>query len=185
MEFLGWLIETEYLKPFLYSTLFAQGTQTQCLFQVVFGFSQYTSISEVESACLSVTPIGGSCTAGAALSQCKSTLFEGDAGGKARVLVVLMAGSSSDDVAGAAGSLKSAGVKIIAVGMGGSFIQSQLVAMAFSSSYVLTATSYSGLAGITGSITGLISQGTTSGQCLRQVFFPVMVNIRVQCYVHR
>lgn len=160
----------------LQSTLFARGTQTQCVFQVVFGFSQYTSISEVDSACSSVTLIGGSCTAGAALSQCKSALFEGDAGGKARVLVVLMAGSSSDDVASAAGSLKSAGVKIIAVGMGGSFVQSQLTAMAVSSSYVLTATSYSGLAGITGSITGLISQGTTSRQSLRHFCYLVMFN---------
>lgn len=74
-----------------------------------------------------------------------------------------MAGSSSDDVASAAGSLKSAGVKIIAVGMGGSFVQSQLIAMAFSSSYVLTA-SYDGLAGISGSITSLVSQGTSSRQ---------------------
>ena len=126
----------------------------------MFGFSQYTSISEVDSAVSSVTLIGGSCTAGAALSQCKSALFEGDAGGKARVLIVLMAGSSSDDVSSAAASLKTVGVKIIAVGMGGSFVQSQLSSMAFSSSYVLTASLYSGLAGISGSITTLISQGT-------------------------
>ena len=125
----------------------------------MFGFSQYTSISQVDSAVASVTLMGGSCTAGAALSQCKSGLFEGDAGGKARVLIVLMAGSSSDDVSSAAGSLKTVGVKIIAVGMGGSFVQSQLSAMAYSSSYVLTAASYSGLAGISGSITTLISQG--------------------------
>jgi len=133
---------------------------TRCPFQVVFGFSQYTSISEVDSACSSVTLIGGGCAAGAALSQCKSALFEGDAGGKARVLIVLMAGSSSDDVAGAAESLKSAGVKMIAVGMGSSFVQSQLTAVAFSSYYVQTTTSYSGLAGISGSITDLISKGT-------------------------
>ena len=81
-----------------------------------------------------------------------------------------MAGSSSDDVASAAGTLKSAGVKIIAVGMGGSFVQSQLVAMAFSSSYVMTA-SYDGLAGISGSITSLVSQGTTLRHCFRQFYF--------------
>ena len=186
MDFLGGSRSLkQYCKPLLQSTSFAHGTQTQCLFQVVFGFSQYTSISEVDSACSSVTLIGGSCAAGAALSQCKSALFEGDAGGKARVLVVLIAGSSSDDVASAAGSLKSAGVKIIAVGMGGSFVQSQLAAMAFSSSYVLTATSYSGLAGITGSITGLISQGTMSGQCLRRFHFLIMLKTRFHCYVHR
>ena len=101
----------------------------------------------------------GGCAAGAALTQCKSSLFEDDAGGKARVLIVLIAGSSTDDIASAAGSLKTVGVKIIAVGMGGSFVQSQLTSMAYSSSYVLTAASYSGLAGITASITSLISQG--------------------------
>ena len=126
---------------------------------MVFGFSQYTSISQVDSAVSSVTLIGGSCTAGAALSQCQSALFEGDAGGTARVLIALMAGSSSDDVSSASALLKKAGVKIIVVGMGGLFVQSQLSAMAFSSSYVLTASSYSGLAGISGSLTGLISQG--------------------------
>lgn len=126
---------------------------------MVFGFTQYSSISEIDSAVGSVTLMSGGCAAGAALSQCKSSLFEGDAGGKARVLIVLIAGSSTDDVSSAAGSLKTAGVKIIAVGMGSSFVQSQLTSMAFSSSYVLTAASYGDLAGITGSITSLISQG--------------------------
>ena len=126
---------------------------------MVFGFTQYSSISEIDSAVGSVTLMSGGCAAGAALSQCKSSLFEGDAGGKARVLIVLIAGSSTDDVSSAAGSLKTAGVKIIAVGMGSSFVQSQLTSMAFSSSYVLTAALYGGLAGITGSITSLISQG--------------------------
>lgn len=126
---------------------------------MVFGFTQYSSISEIDSAVGSVTLMSGGCAAGAALSQCKSSLFEGDAGGKARVLIVLIAGSSTDDVSSAAGSLKTAGVKIIAVGMGSSFVQSQLTSMAFSSSSVLTAASYGGLAGITGRITSLISQG--------------------------
>lgn len=126
---------------------------------MVFGFTQYSSISEIDSAVGSVTLMSGGCAAGAALSQCKSSLFEGDAGGKARVLIVLIAGSSTDDVSSAASSLKTAGVKIIAVGMGSSFVQSQLTSMAFSSSYVLTAASYGGLADITGSITSLISQG--------------------------
>ena len=101
---------------------------------MVFGFTQYSSISEIDSAVGSVTLMSGGCAAGAALSQCKSSLFEGDAGGKARVLIVLIAGSSTDDVSSSASSLKTAGVKIIAVGMGSSFVQSQLTSMAFSSS---------------------------------------------------
>ena len=126
----------------------------------MFGFTQYTSISEVDTAIQSATLIGGGCAAGAALSQCQSGLFTGAAGGRSRLLIVLMAGKSSDDVSSSAGSLKSASVKIIAVGMGGSFDQAQLTSMAFSSSYVLTAASFSGLAGISGSLTTLISQGT-------------------------
>ena len=86
-----------------------------------------------------------------------------------------MAGSSSDDVASAAGTLKSAGVKIIAVGMGGSFVQSQLTAMAFSPSYVQTTSSYSGLAGKSADITNLVSQGTMSSQFSRQFYFRVML----------
>ena len=125
----------------------------------MFGFTQYTSISEVDSAIASVTLIGGGCAAGAAFSQCQSGLFTGAAGGRSRLLLVLMAGKSSDDVSSGAGSLKSAGVKIIAIGMGGSFDQAQLSSMAFSSSYVLTVASYSGFASMTGQLTALISQG--------------------------
>lgn len=126
----------------------------------MFGFTQYTSISDVDTAVQGATLIGGGCVAGAALSQCQSGLFTGAASGRSRLLIVLMAGKSSDDVSSSAGSLKSASVKIIAVGMGGSFDQAQLTSMAFSSSYVLTAASFSGLAGISGSLITLISQGT-------------------------
>lgn len=127
--------------------------------QVVFGFTQYTSFSEVDSAIASVTLIGGGCAAGAALSKCQSALFTGAAESRSRLLIVLIAGKSSDGVTSGAGSLKSAGVKIIAVGMGGSFDQGQLSSMAYSSSYVLTAASFSGLTGISGQLTTLISQG--------------------------
>lgn len=103
---------------------------------------------------------GGSCNAGAALLECKRSLFVGDGGGRRRVLLVLMAGQSNDDVSNAATSLTAAGVKIIAVGMGGSFVQAQLSAMAYSSSFILSAASFSGLAGIRGSVSSLISQGS-------------------------
>ena len=107
----------------------------------------------------SVTLIGGRCNAGAALLECRKSLFVGDAGGRARILLVLMAGQSADDVSRGAGLLKQAGVKIIAIGMDGSFVQAQLSAMAFSSGYILTAASFSGLAGVRGSAARLIYQG--------------------------
>ena len=70
-----------------------------------------------------------------------------------------MAGSVSADYSSTVGSLTTAGVKIFAVGIGALFVQSQLIAMAVSSSYVLNAASFSGLAGIRGSVSTLISQG--------------------------
>ena len=104
---------------------------------VVFSFSQYSSFSQVESAIMGLKLASGSCAAGAALSTCKSSLFAtgssgGSAGGaaagaegaagvsagasgtsggaSAQLLVVLMAGKSTDDVSASAGSLKSMGV---------------------------------------------------------------------------
>ncbi|XP_078372611.1 cochlin-like [Oculina patagonica] len=125
---------------------------------VVFGFNQYTSISDVDEAIASVSLIGGSCNAGAALLKCQTSLFAGDAGGRKRVLLILLAGESQDDVSATAGAFKAAGVKKISVGMGGLFVQSQLAAMAYSSSYVQYAASYSGLAGIRDGVSGIISE---------------------------
>lgn len=103
--------------------------------------------------------IGGSCNAGAALLECQTSLFAGDAGGRKRVLLILLAGESQDDVSTTAGAFKTAGVKKISVGMGGLFVQSQLAAMAYSSSYVQYAASYSGLVGIRDGVSGIISEG--------------------------
>ncbi|KAJ7385795.1 hypothetical protein OS493_013829 [Desmophyllum pertusum] len=128
--------------------------------KVVFGFNQYTSIYDVDAEVSSLTLTGGSCNVGAALLECKTSLFVGDAGGRTRVLLIFVAGKSTDEVYNAAGSLATAGVKIIVVGMGALYDSSQLSAMAVSSSYVLNAASFSGLAGIHGSVTILLSQGT-------------------------
>lgn len=114
---------------------------------------------EIDSAVANLKLIGGNCNAGAALSRCKTSLFVGPNRGIARVLVALLAGKSSDDVSAPAASLKTAGVKIISVGMGGLFDQSQLSSMAFSSSHLLKAPSFGGLVGISGSLSTQISQG--------------------------
>ena len=103
---------------------------------------------------------------GAALLECKTSLFVGDAGGRARILLIFVAGKSTDDVYNAAGSLATAGVKIIVVGMGGLYDSSQLSAMAVSSSYFLNAATFGGLAGIHGSVTSLISQGKCTHQII-------------------
>ena len=128
----------------------------------MFGFNQYNSIQDVDAEIAKVAWIGGTCNAGAAILECKASLFFGGAGGRNRVLLILMAGKSNDEVLNAAGSLTTAGVKIIVAGMGGLFDQSQLSAMAVSSSYVLNAASFGGLTDIRGSVSSLISQGTLS-----------------------
>ncbi|KAJ7385793.1 hypothetical protein OS493_013827 [Desmophyllum pertusum] len=128
-------------------------------------------MSDIDSAVSNVELMDGSCNAGEALYQCGSALFSGDAAGRKRVLIVLMAGKSQEtDIGNAAGSLKTAGVKIVVVGMGGSFDKSQISALSSSSSHVLTAASFNGLAAISGSLSTLVSQaggisssGTTPG----------------------
>ena len=77
------------------------------------------------------------------------------------VLVVLIAGKSTDDVTSGATALREMQVKTIAVGMGAKFEQAQLTAMAFQASYALTAASYGALSGIQGSVSSLISSGKT------------------------
>ena len=106
---------------------------------VVFKFGQYSSFSEVEGAIMGLKLASGGCAAGGALSTCKSSLFaagssggsaggsQGEAGAGAvggasggaagasggaasQILVVLMAGKSTDDVSSGAGALKSIGV---------------------------------------------------------------------------
>lgn len=128
--------------------------------------NQYTSIDDVDAAVSSVKLKGGSCNVGAALQECKTSLFVGDAGGRKRVLLLLMAGKSDDDFSIAVSSLTTAGVKIIAVGIGALFDRSQLLATAFSSSYVQTTGTFGGLSGIGGSVSGLISQGDYSTNLL-------------------
>ena len=104
--------------------------------------------------------MSGSGKAGIALSLCQNTLFRDAASVQHRVLVAIMAGESSDDVSGPAQSLKSAGVRIIAIGLGPLVVSSQLAAMAFDSSYILTAPSVNEMSGIIGGTSVLISQGT-------------------------
>lgn len=114
---------------------------------------------QIEGAFGSIKLAGGSCAAGAALTTCKSSLFASARSGAAMVLVVMIAGKSTDDVSAGAGALKGMKVKTIAVGMGAKFEQSQLTAMAWEASYVITASSFSQLTSIQGQCTSLISSG--------------------------
>ena len=79
--------------------------------------------------------------------------------GRKRVLLVLLAGKSDGDFSIAVSSLATAGVKIIAVGIGSSFDRSQLLALASSSSSAQSVGTFGGLAFTVASFTGLISQG--------------------------
>ena len=104
--------------------------------------------------------MGGSCTAGAALSKCHQELFFAQStSGRSRVLVVLMAGKSTDDVSAAAASLRTSRVKITVVGMGELVDHAQLSHIAYPSSSVLRMPSINGYFDISGSFSALISQG--------------------------
>lgn len=128
---------------------------------------------EVNLAVSETQLIGGACNAGAALTRCKTTLFPTTTvKGVERVLVVLLAGKSSDDVLPPTESLINAGVKIITVGMGLFIDRSQLSEIAYSQSYVLTTDLIAGLPSISGSLATLISQGSfffTHFNCLEHV----------------
>lgn len=115
-------------------------------------------MSDIDSEVGRVQLIDGSCNADEALYECGSTLFDGDAAGRTRILIVLMAGESSGDVRNAAQVLKTAGVKMISIGVGNSFDRSQLSAI--SSPHVLTTGTFGGLPGVSESVCSLVSRGT-------------------------
>ena len=116
--------------------------------------------------------VGGSCAAGAALSSCQSSLFASAGGGgasassssagasvSARLLVVMMAGKSTDSITSSASAIKESGVKILCLGLGGSYDKEQMTTMASSAEYFLSVSTFSALSGISQQFIGLISQG--------------------------
>lgn len=117
-------------------------------------------MSDIDSAVGSTELLHGTCNADEALYQCGTELFDGSAAGRSRVLIVLMAGQSPEDITNAAGSLKTTGVKMIAIGIGSLFSQAQLSIIA---SPLLTSSTFNGLLGISESVCSLVSQGTFVG----------------------
>ena len=126
--------------------------------------------------------VGGSCAAGAGLSKCQSSLFASVGGGgsaassgatgsaaggataagasvTARLLVVMMAGKSTDSVTSSADALKQIGIKILCLGMGGSFDKEQMKTMASSTEYFLSVSSFAELSGFSQQFVSLISTG--------------------------
>ena len=128
-------------------------------FKVEFEFKEFNSITEVDSELDNVRYLGGTCAAGAALSKCHNKLFASSARGRSRALLVLMAGTSTDDVSSASASLRMCGVKITVVGIGKSVQHLQLTTMAYPSSSVLRTASFDGLFDISGGTAALIQQG--------------------------
>ena len=128
---------------------------------VSFDFSKYSSASEVDAAIGSMRMVGGACAAGQGLSTCQTQLFVQSRQNADKVLLVMMAGKSTDDVSGVAESLKRAGVKIFCLGMGSSFDKTQLTSMATEESYVQIATDYSQLAVLSSLFVSLVGQVAT------------------------
>ena len=125
---------------------------------VSFDFGKYSSASEIGAAIGSMKMIGGSCAAGQGLSTCQTQLFAQSRQNAAKVLLVMIAGKSTDDVSGVAASLKSSGVKIFCLGMGSSFDKNQLLAMATAESYVQMAADYSQLALLSSHFVSIVGQ---------------------------
>lgn len=125
---------------------------------VSFDFSKYSSAAEIDSAIGSMKLLGGACAAGQGLSTCQSQLFAQSREGASKILLVMMAGKSTDDVSSVAGDMKSSGVKILCLGMGSSFDKSQLTAMASSESYVQVATDYNQLGSLSSVFVSLVGQ---------------------------
>ena len=105
--------------------------------------------------------VGGACAAGQGLSTCQTQLFAQSRQNAAKVLLVMMAGKSTDDVSGVAESLKSAGVRILCLGMGSSFDKTQLTTMATEASYIQIATDYSQLATLSTLFVSFVGQVAT------------------------
>ena len=135
--------------------------------QVVFDFSMYTSASEIDGALGKITLAGGSCSAGQGLSNCQSGLFAKSRSEAIKVLLVMIAGTSTDDVSAGASALKGLGVKIFCLGMGSAFQKTQLISMASMESYVLVAAEFSQLTSMTSQFVTLFGQ-VTAGKCLKR-----------------
>ena len=110
----------------------------------------------------SVKIVGGACKAGAALSTCQSGLFASSRSKAVKILIVMMAGTSTDEIKLAVESIKSSGVIIVCLGMGSLFDRAQLVSMATMESYVMTASSWSKVVGMYNQITRNIRQGKSN-----------------------
>lgn len=127
--------------------------------KVVFGFTQYTSFTEVKASVEGVTMIGGACAAGAALTTSNTEVFASARTQVARVLVVMMAGKSTDSIAAPSSAIKEMKISVLCVGMGSQFDREQLTVIASSAQYILIAATYSELAGLSGQCVSLITSG--------------------------
>lgn len=125
--------------------------------EIVFDFSKYTSITEIKTAVMGITMIGGSCKAGVALSAARE-LFGGARKDVSRILLLLFAGKSEDSVNSQAEGLKGSGVKIVGVGLE-NYDKEQLGVMVTSASYILSVSAYAQLSSMTSQCGGLIIQG--------------------------
>ena len=56
----------------------------------MFGFSQYSSLAQVDSAVASVEMINGNCNAEDAFDQCGTELFSGDNSGRSRICIIFI-----------------------------------------------------------------------------------------------
>ena len=128
--------------------------------QVAFDFSMYSSAAELDGALGKISLGEGSCAAGQGLGTCQSGLFSKSRSEAMKILLVMIAGTSTDDVSTSATALKGMGVKIFCLGLGASFQRTQLVTMASMESYVLVAADFTQLSSMVGRFVALFGQAT-------------------------
>lgn len=98
--------------------------------ELKFGFNQYKTPADVQTAIDRITYPGHSTYTGKGLKMASEKLFKGVTKGIPRVLIVITDGKSHDDVTIPSEELKRSGVIVISVGMGKHFNKAQLYVLA-------------------------------------------------------
>ncbi|EDO32446.1 predicted protein [Nematostella vectensis] len=131
--------------------------------KVAFDFSKFSSSAEIESGLSEIKLIGGATAAGQGLTTCNTALFSKARSSAKKMLLVLIAGKSSDDV-GVASSMKTSGISIFVLGMGKAIDKTQLNMMASQESYIQIAAEFSQVASLSSQFVGYIKQVSGSAE---------------------
>ena len=126
---------------------------------LAFSLTKHTTSQALDKAVDRTGVIGGNCLASKALSLAQNQLNVGARGGKPRVVVMLLAGKSSDHVEHVADELKKEGTRIIVLGVGNKVDLKQMEAIATSPLYALKVPKFEYLPFMTQTVKTFIDEG--------------------------